>query len=70
VELGVEDADPNLTSKQSQSNPKVEDGASPQMARIEPRKDVKEEREKDVYVHVERFCRKVAFSRVLASVSH
>jgi hypothetical protein len=53
VELGVEDPNPNPTPKQPQSNPKVEDGASPQSARIEPRKDVKEEREKDVDVDVE-----------------
>jgi hypothetical protein len=53
VELGVEDANPHPTPKQPQSNPKVEDGASPDLARIELRKDVKEEREKDIHVHVE-----------------
>jgi hypothetical protein len=53
VELGVDDPSPQVTPKQPQSNPKVEDGASPQFARIAPQKDVKEQRENDVHVNVE-----------------
>jgi hypothetical protein len=53
VEIDREDCNPKVTPKQPQSNPKVEDGASPPLARIAPRKDVKKEREKDVDVDVE-----------------
>jgi hypothetical protein len=53
VELGVDNPNPQPTPKQPQSNPKVEDGASPELAQIEPQENVREEREKDVYMHVE-----------------
>ena len=53
LHFGVDDPNPQVTPKQPQSNPKVDDGASPQFTRISPRKDVKEERENNVNVDVE-----------------